>query len=100
VLLVTTHSYIAARRAVFHATPPASRAVVLLPDRWIEKYWWPAPGVYATGLDFTRNNIAFDGPVLYALGDVPDAVPRACALPGRTVFRWQAPDRLVPVNCP
>jgi hypothetical protein len=100
VLLVTTHSYIAARRAVFLATPAASRSVVLLPDRSIEKYWWPAPGIPASNLDFTRNDVDYDGAVLYARGDVPDAVPRACALPGRKVFRWQAPDRLVPVICP
>jgi uncharacterized membrane protein YhaH (DUF805 family) len=100
VLLVTTHGYIAARRAVFDATPPASRSVVLLPNRSIEKYWWPAPGLAAPSLDFTRNDIDYDGPVLYARGNLPDAVARACALPGRQVFRWQAPDRLVPVTCP
>ena len=97
VLLITTHGYIAARRAVFDPAP-VKRAVVLVPDRTLRLWWWP--DISAPALDFTRNDIDYRGKVLYALGDVPDAAQRACRLSGRTVFRWEEPGRLIPVACP
>jgi len=97
VLLFTTHGYIAARRAVFDPVPASQRAVVLLPNRELHLWWWP--DVPAAALDLTRNGIDYSGRVLYARGDVPDAAGRACRLPGRAVFRWEEPGRLVPVAC-
>jgi len=98
VLLVAAHGYIAARRAVFDPAPPSKRAVVLVPDRQLHRWWWPE--IPAPALDFTRNDIDYSGKVLYALGNVPDAAERACRLSGRAVFRWEEPGRLARVACP
>jgi hypothetical protein len=99
-LLVTTHVYIGARRAVFDGPLPKSRAIVLLPDRSLKQWWWSSPMIEAKNLDFTRNDIDYNGSVLYGRGDLPDAIQRACQLPGRDVFRWEAPGRLTAMKCP
>lgn len=97
ILLATTHGYIAARREVFDVQPPAARAVVLLPNRMLQRWWWPE--LPAPSRDFTRNDINYSANVLYGLGILPDAVARACRLPDRAVFRWEAPGHLVRVPC-
>jgi hypothetical protein len=100
VLLVTTHAYIDARRTVFDGPQPESRAIVLLPNRSLKMWPWQAGGIPAANLDFTRNDINYNAQVLYGRADVPDAVPRACRLDGREVFRWEGSGRLVRVVCP
>ena len=100
VLLVTTHIYIDARRAVFSGQQPQSRAIVLLPNRRLWLWPWQAGGILADNKDFTRNGLDYTAPVLYGRDDVPDAVQRACRLAGREVFRWVEPGRLMRVACP
>jgi hypothetical protein len=98
-LLVTTHTYIAARRAVFDGPQPEARAIVLIPNRKIKMWPWQNLVIPAWGLDFTRNDIDFNGRTLYGLGTLSDAVSRACQLGGREVFRWEEPGRLVRESC-
>ncbi len=100
VLLVTTHAYIEARRAVFDAPLPQARAIVLIPDRQLTMWWWQIAPIPALSLDFTRNGIDFSAPVLYGRADLPDAFQRACRQEGRDVFQWEPPGRMVQVVCP
>jgi hypothetical protein len=100
VLLVTTHTYIAARRAVFDGPRPPGRAIVLLPSRVIKMWPWQNLAIPTPDMDFTRNDIDFSGRVLYGRSNVPNAVSRACAIRGREVFRWEEPGRLVRESCP
>ena len=58
------------------------------------------------GKDFVRNGLRLDQPVLYARGDAPDALRRACTLyPGAAVYAFHL-DRerpegwLEPLACP
>jgi len=99
-LLLTTHTYIEARREIFDAPRPDAPAIILLPYRSLQRWWWPSPGIPAASLSFTRNDLDYTGPVLYGRSDLPDAIPRACRLGGRKVFQWVEPGRLVQVACP
>jgi hypothetical protein len=99
VLLVTTHAYIAARRAVYDVAPAPMRSVVLVPARWVMVWPWQIGPILFPPNEFTRNGIGFDGPTLYGQGALDDAEARACRLSGRAVFRWQEPGRLEPVDC-
>jgi hypothetical protein len=98
VLLVTTHAYIAARRAVF-VPQPESRAIVLVPPRVLKMWPWQRLVIDASSLDFTRNDLDYKDRVLYGRADSPDAVSRACRMDGREVFRWEEPGRLVRTAC-
>ena len=99
VLLLTTHAYIDARRAVFDTAPPPGRAVVLVPNRWLWLWPWQRVPLPAANRDFTRSGTDFDGPVLYGRDDLPDSVERACRLPGRVVYRWQSGGIFESVSC-
>ncbi len=99
VLVLTTHAYISARRAVFDVPRPAGRSVVLLPERYLVLWPWRSVMIEASSLDFTRNGIDLTGRTVYGRADVPDAVSRACRLDGRAVFVWEEPGRLVREDC-
>jgi hypothetical protein len=99
VLLITTHVYVASRQSVYSFAKPATPSVVLLPLRLVMLWPWQGQPNGFPPDDFTRNGIAFDGPILYVQGDLPDSAARACRL-DRPVFRWQEPGRLQPVACP
>ncbi|MDR3530339.1 MAG: hypothetical protein P4L90_07295 [Rhodopila sp.] len=99
VLLITTHAYIAARRAIYDVPQPESRAIVLLPNRSLTVWPWQGRKIDAPNLDFTRNGIDYNAKVLYGRDNSPDAVSRACQLDDREVFRWEEPGRLVRVAC-
>ncbi len=71
---------------------------VLLPDRMLQRWWWPK--FFVQDADFTRNDINYSASILYGRGGLPDAVARACRLPDRAVFRWEAPNHMVRVPCP
>ena len=99
-LLMTTRTYVQARRAVYAAAPPMQPATVMVPDRMLVLWPWQAASIEALSPDFTRNDPPFTGPVLYVRDDVEDSVLRACRLPGRHVYRWTEPGRLQEVDCP
>lgn len=100
VLIVTTHVFIAARRAIFDVPRPEGKAVVLLPVRDLIMWPWQRVAIEASSLDFTRNGVDLTGGVVYGRADVADSVARACRLAGRAVFRWEEPGRLVRETCP
>lgn len=98
-LIVTTRAYIDARREVYASIPPVTPAIVLVPDRVLNLWPWPRQRGFDSNLDFARNDIDFAGPVLYGLANAPDAIARACALPGRAVFVWRGPNDLAAADC-
>ena len=79
---------------------PEAPAVVLLPTRKLVLWPWQSHKVTMYSLDFTRNDLDLNGPILYGRADVPDAVARSCRLKGREVYRWEPPGRLVREVCP
>ncbi len=99
-LLMTTRTYMQARRDVYAAAPPMQPATVMVPDRVLVLWPWQAEPIEAPSPDFTRNDPPFTGPVLYVRDDVEDSIPRACRLPGRHVYRWTEPGQLQEVDCP
>jgi hypothetical protein len=99
VLLVTTHFYIAARRAVLDGPLPGTRSIVLLPSRSLKIWSWQDGGINAWSSDFTRNDLDYDARVIFGRVDAEDAIKHACQLDGRAVFQWEKPDRLVRVDC-
>ena len=99
-LLMTTRTYMQARREVYAAAPPLQPATVMIPDRKLVLWPWQAEPITAGSLDFARNDPPFTGPVLYARDNVKDSILRACRLPGRHVYRWVAPRELQQVDCP
>jgi hypothetical protein len=99
VLLVTTHFYIAARRAVLDGPLPDARAIVLLPSRSLRLWSWQDGGINAWSSDFTRNDLDYDGQVIFGRSDADDAIQRACRLDGRKVFQWEGQGPLVPMTC-
>jgi hypothetical protein len=88
------------------ALPTDGRSVILMndfPSAWNDRASRAAPNF---GKDFVRNGIRLDKPVLYARGDAPDALRRACNLyPGAAVYAFHL-DRsrpegwLEPLACP
>ncbi len=74
-------------------------AIVLVPNRVLRLWPWPMYGRTDSNLDFARNAIDFDGSLLYGLLNAPDALARACALPGRAVFVWRGPNDLARADC-
>ena len=99
-LLMTTRTYMQARREVYAAAPSMQPATVMVPDRVLALWPWQAAPIMAYNYDFTRNDPPFTGPVLYARDNVEDSILRACRLPGRHVYRWVAPGELQPAGCP
>ena len=99
-LLITTHTYMQARREVYAVAPALQPATVMLPDRLLVLWPWQVEPVRASSLDFTRNDPPFTSPVLYVRDNVENSVARACRLPGRHVYRWVGPGDLRPVSCP
>ena len=99
-LLMTTRTYMQARREVYAAAPPMQPATVMVPDRALMLWPWQAAPIMARSFDFTRNDPPFTGPVLYARDNVEDSIFRACRLPGRHVYRWVTPGELQQVGCP
>jgi hypothetical protein len=71
------------------ALPTDRRSVVLVSDffsTWDDRANRTSPNL---GKDFARNGIRLDQPVLYARGDAPDALGRACRLyPGAAVYAF------------
>ncbi len=98
-LIVTTRAYIEARREVYAGAAPTAPAIVLAPTRALRVWPWPRLSITAENLDFARNNISFDGSLLFGLLDAPDAIARACRLKGRTVLLWRAPGEFTPAVC-
>ncbi|HTR13667.1 MAG TPA: hypothetical protein VMI72_10570 [Roseiarcus sp.] len=98
-LIVTTRVYIDARREVLADAAPVKPAVVLVPSRQLTLWPWQGVRLDADSLDFARGDVNFSGPVLYGRLDAPDAVARACRLPGRTVYVWRGPGNLVRSDC-
>ena len=96
-LIVTTRAYIDARRSVFTGVVPVTPALVLLPSR--ELQLWGGITADADSRDFARNDVDFSGPVLNGRLDAPDALARACRLPGRTVLVWRGPGEFVRADC-
>jgi len=95
--------YVAIRRAVYAVVPPSQPAIVLIPTRLLRLSVWQTSPTRAGSADFSRNGVEFDKPVLYGRADdgIDNAalyVRRACALPGRRVYRWDD-RRLSPVVC-
>jgi hypothetical protein len=99
-LILTTRVYVDARRAVFVDAAPVRPAIVLLPSRGLKLWPWQRDWAKADSRDFARNDVDYKGPVLYGRLDVPDALARACRLPGRAVFIWGGPGDLVRQHCP
>lgn len=89
-LIVTARVYTDARREVFADAAPIAPALVLLPSRALHLWPWPRYNIKADSLDFARNDVDFSGPVLYGRLDAPDAIVRACRIPGREVYTWRA----------
>jgi hypothetical protein len=97
------------RSSVFRlaaALPSNQRSVVLVndfPSAWNERANRTAPNF---AKDFVRNGTALDHPVLYARGDVPNALARTCALfPQAVIYAFHLdrahPDGwLQPLTCP
>ena len=100
VLLATTYTYIAARRAVYDGPQPQARAIVLLPSRSLKIWSWQESGFDASSLDFTRNDLDYDTRTLYGRADATDAIARACRLDNREVFQWEEPGHLLRIACP
>lgn len=98
-LIATTRAYIDARREVYASAAPVTPAIVLVPDRVLSLWPWPRYRAIDANLDYARNNIDFDGPVLYGLLTAPDAMARACRLPGRAVFVWRGRSDLARADC-
>jgi hypothetical protein len=99
-LLLTTRVYIDARRQVYAGAPPIKPAVVLVPPRILRLWRWQHRNIYADSQDFARGDINYSDPVIYGRLDVPDAVARACRLPGgRTVYIWRGPADFVRQDC-
>jgi hypothetical protein len=98
-LIITTRVYIDARRAVFADTAPVKPAIVLLPTRELKLWPWQRP-IWVDSRDFARDDVDYKDPVLYGRLDAPDALARACRLPGRAVFIWSGPGDLVRQDCP
>jgi len=80
------------RSSVFRlgdSLPPDHRSVILVndfPSTWNERADRTAPNL---GKDFVRNGIRLDRPVLYARGDAPEALERACRLyPAASVYAF------------
>lgn len=93
--------YVDARRQVYAATPPATPAVILIPTRFVTLTSLQPKPYWAGAKDLDRNDLDFRDPILYARGDLPDAVQRACAaLPARHVFVWEEPGTLRAASCP
>lgn len=99
-LIITTRVYIDARRAVFADAAPVKPAIVLLPSRELKLWPWQRQLIEADSRDFARDDVDYKGPVLYGRLDAPDALARACRLPGRAVFIWRGPGDLVRQDCP
>ena len=99
-LLMTTRTYMQARREVYAAAPPMQPATVMVPDRVLVLWPWQAKPIVALSPDFTRNDPPFTGPILYVRDNVEDSIQRACRLPGRHVYRWVPPGGLQQVGCP
>ena len=99
-LLVAAHHQMAARRQVYVFAKPNVPAVILLPTRSLLLWPWAAHEIPVSSLDLTRNDLDLKGPILYGRLDVPDAVARACRQPGREVYRWEPPGRLIREVCP
>jgi hypothetical protein len=97
------------RSSVFRlaATLPQDRRSIILigdfPSTWNERFARTQPNL---AKDFVRNGTALDRPVLFARGDEPDALRRACRLyPNATPFAFNLdrthPDgRLQQLTCP
>ena len=96
-LIVTTRAYIDARRAVFAGVVPVRPALVLVPSR--ELQLWGGVTADADSRDFARNDVDVRGPLLYGRLDAPDALARACRLPGRAVLVWHGPGEFDRIDC-
>jgi hypothetical protein len=86
--------------------PQDQRSIILIrdfPSTWNERFNRTQPNL---AKDFARNGTALDRPVLFARGDEPDALKRACKLyPDATPFAFHLdrthPDgRLEHLTCP
>lgn len=96
------------RSSVFRlaATLPTDRrSIILVNDfysTWNDRANRTAPNF---GKDFVRNGISLDKPVLFARGDVPDALGRACTLyPQAAMFAFHLDQAhpngwLAPLSC-
>ena len=96
---VVLRLYVDTRRAVYDTFPPATPAVVLIPDRQFRLGWQPRP-FRAHAKEFSRNDLDFHNPVLYGRGDKPQLWRLACTLPGRHLYLWEGPGSLRPLPCP
>lgn len=94
--LIYTH----ARRQVYDPLPASLPAVVLIPTRHLTVFPWQFRPYLAEAKDFTRNDAAYEGKILYGHADSPSAIDRACSLPGRSVYLWEESRTLRPVTCP
>jgi hypothetical protein len=99
-LPLTTRVYINARRQVYADAPPKEPAVVLVPLRRLQLWPWQQLYVGADPGDFARGDVNYRDSVIYGRFDLPDAVARACRLPGgRTVYVWRGPADLARQEC-
>jgi hypothetical protein len=99
-LILTTRVYVDARYQVYADAPRVRPAVVLVPRRILQLWPWQSRYIYADPEDFARGDINFTDPVIYGRFDLPDAVARACHLPGgRAVYVWRGPADLVRKDC-
>ncbi len=101
---VFTHMYVAQRRLVVGAVPPAGRALVLMPTRALVLSRWQSVPITAHSADFCRNGTDMDADVIYGradnnFGQGEMFVRDACAFAGRPVFLWRAPGVVTPVDC-
>ena len=87
-LLLVWRLNIDVRREVYATQPPATPAVVLVPNRGYVLFPWQSQVSHAYPGDFTRNGLDAKGPVLYGDGELPNSVELACQLGGRHVYRW------------
>jgi hypothetical protein len=95
--------YVAARRAVYAATPPLTPAIILIPTRMLPVSRFETSPIRAGSADFARNDLDFTNPVLYGRADDGGTrqalyIARACTL-GRHVYVWQPSGTLTEIAC-
>jgi hypothetical protein len=97
------NQYVAARRAVYAATPPKTPSIILIPTRMLPLSRFESSPTRAGSADFARNDLDFTAPILYGRADdggtrQPLYISRACTL-GRDVYVWQSSGTLMEVAC-
>ena len=103
-LAAFNRAYVTQRQAVYRIQAEAEPAIILIPSRELTLSALQQAPIDAWANDFTRNGVDLTGSILFAMADNhfnrQDEFSRdACALKGRTIFRYSAQRQLQPVDC-